>query len=145
MSVKIVFGAQHRLLQQLAADPGEVAVGVFEGPQYADGTTVADVAAWNHEGTATIPARPFLRIGLQSEAMQEYVQRAVKAVAEGRVTEDVALRALGEKGRAEVAKAISGRKVPPPNAPSTVFKKKSDVPLIDTGVLRSKIAYKVKT
>lgn len=40
---------------------GSVANGVFEDATYPDGTSVAQVAAWNEFGTPTAPPRPFMR------------------------------------------------------------------------------------
>jgi hypothetical protein len=36
------------------------------------------------------------------------------------------------------------QRIPPPNAPSTIAKKGSDVPLIDTGRLRQSVDYTVE-
>lgn len=140
MTVKITYGGE---IQALVEKPTpEVAVGVFAG-EHPDGGSLVDIATWNHEGTDTIPARPFLRIGLQSPEMLRAIERAGKLVLEGKLTAEQAARLLGEKGRGEVIKAISAH-IPPPNAPSTVARKKSNTPLVDTGVLRSKIASKVR-
>ena len=39
----------------------EVQVGFQEGQTYEDGTSLADVAAYNELGTSDSPARPFMR------------------------------------------------------------------------------------
>lgn len=141
MAVKITYGGEIQALVEHAQP--EVAVGVFAGEHPSSGDSLVDIALWNHEGTDTIPARPFIRIGLQSPRVREATERLGKAVLEGKTTPAQAMRLLGEVGRAEVVRAISAH-IPPPNAPSTIAAKGSDTPLIDTGVLRSKIASKVR-
>ena len=140
MTVKVVFAHQFKNLPTVNSP--EIAVGVFDG-QEPDGTTVAEVALWNHEGTDTIPARPFIRIGLRSDKVKNTIEKALRAVLDGRVTAARAAELVGLQGRNEVVREIS-QGIDPPNAPSTIARKRSNKPLIDTGILRSKITYKVR-
>lgn len=47
-----------------------VTVGVHKNATYPDGLKVAQNAFWQHEGTRTIPARPFIRQALNKEKQQ---------------------------------------------------------------------------
>lgn len=127
---------------------GRVVVGVPEGAGTHGDTqkTVALVAQWLHDGTATIPARPFLSVPLdgRTAAVQKMAQRVSKAVLDGKLTEEAALTILGQWARDHVLQAINAG-FPPPNAPSTVAAKGSSTPLIDTGQLKSSISFEVKT
>ena len=107
--------------------------------------TVAEVAQWNYFGTSRIPARPWFlwmkaRHGAQLAALQ-------KRLAEGIVTDklslDQALALLGEAAVGMTKQTIADR-IPPRNADSTIAKKGSDVPLIDSGQLRGSITYQVR-
>lgn len=108
--------------------------------KYDDGASVAEVAAWNHEGTSTIPARPFLTLD------PGVVKAKLKWVSEqffaGKGTNAEALEHLGKWAVSQVKKKINDG-VPPPNAPATIAKKGFDHPLIETRKLLRSITSKV--
>lgn len=101
-----------------------------------------DVAMWNELGTSNgIPSRPFLRNSVDNNAEQinKACKDAIKVIAKGGKAEAV-LKRLGAMQKARVQETISGGEFVP-NAPSTVKRKKSAKPLIDTGGLRSKVNF----
>lgn len=101
---------------------------------------IAEVGAWNHFGTKRIPARPFLDVGVES-VMPKLTGEIRTGVKEGRdpslIIERVGLLAVG--GVKSYMTALKD----PPNATSTIKRKGSSNPLIDTGELRRAITYKV--
>lgn len=126
-----------------------VKVGILSGtgehPKAKHGQTIAEVGWWNEfgtheEGLEAIPARPFLRTGLQ-ENLPRYrglFGTLIGNVLLRRITNDQAVFVIGSTAVADVqAKIVSLRS--PPNAPSTRKRKGSSNPLIDTGALRQHI------
>ena len=102
----------------------EVQVG-FQGDQTAeDGTSLAEIAAYNELGTSTIPARPFMKQSFENHEDE--------------------LRAACERVNAALASGKSVEQALTENAPSTIRKKGSDKPLIDTGTMRQSVNYVVK-
>lgn len=105
-----------------------------------DGVDILDIAVWNHFGVPgknggyRIPPRPFL-----FDASVKYshdvglaMAHAAKAVANGRVTKLSALQQLGEFHQNQVRAHLRSGEFAP-NAPSTIKKKGSAVPLVDKG------------
>ena len=67
------------------------------------------------------------------------------AIFAGRMDPRRGLELLGAFAAAEVKKTITaGAGVPPPNAPSTIAKKGSDRPLVDTGRLLGAIQWEIE-
>jgi hypothetical protein len=122
-----------------------ILVGVPEGKTEPDGTSTAKVAAMVEFGTVDSPERPFLRNGIRHAypAITRFNAPALRAVAEGKMSADVALAHTGELAVAGVKREmVSGDFAP--NAPSTIAKKGSSQPTIDTAQLRQSITYKVE-
>lgn len=134
----------------------QVRFGALPG-QYKDGPSFAEVLAWQHYGTETIPPRPVLRIAaeniLSSPEMQKHLKAYFKNVMEyakrGR-TEDLKtietkmMTALGQQIAAEAKRIIernSGELQH--NAPATVAHKGFDKPLYETGQLEKHLSYEV--
>lgn len=118
-------------------DEVEIAVGV-QGPGVGQ---VVEYATANEFGTATIPPRPFLRATL-AEQGGRWVRGAEKAVVLQTNGDDAGadrtLRILGVVMVGDVqAKIIAGPWTP--NAASTIARKGSDRPLVDSGQLRQSI------
>lgn len=124
----------------------QIAVGITaaKGAKPHGKTTILDIATWHEFGTTTIPERSFLRAWFDEnqEQAKVWVERVTKLVVEGRLTKEKALMLLGTKFVGEIQARIANR-IPPPLAPETIARKGSDVPLIDTGQLRSSITYVV--
>ena len=134
----------------------QVRFGALPG-EYKDGPSFADVLAWNHYGTETIPPRPVLRIAaenvLSSPEMKKHMSAYFKNVAEyakrGRAAdlkdvETKMLTALGQQIAAEAKRIIernSGELQH--NAPATIRKKGVDKPLFESGEMIKKLSYEV--
>ena len=67
----------------------EVQVGFQEGQTYEDGTSLADVAAYNELGTSDSPARPFMRQSFENHEpeLKAACDQVNKTLAEGGTTE----------------------------------------------------------
>lgn len=117
----------------------EVFVGLQSDQKYEDGTRMVDVAAYNEFGTSTIPARPFFKQSYENHRseLQKVCSQAAKSVINGGPASK-ALDMIGSFTTGLVQEEIvNGNFVP--NAPSTIKRKGSDRPLIDTGKMRQGI------
>lgn len=116
-------------------------IGFFESAKYPSGEYVAQVARYNEFGTLNIPMRPFFRNAINKNIKKWYatLQNAIKQNA----TPSKALSIVGEVARADIIQSITDLRTPP-NAESTIKQKKSTNPLIDTGLMRRSVTYKVK-
>lgn len=120
----------------LANDKGEEP---YEGD---NPPTLEEVALWNEFGTETIPARPFL-----SRAQKSANARCAKLV-KARMDENADIeqiaKEIGIVLQDEIQQQITkGNFVP--NAPSTIKRKGSSRPLIDTGNLRQSVHWGITT
>ena len=91
-----------------------------------------------------IPERSFLRAGI-NEALPEIKklhEKFMPEVLEGKASADTMQRMVGEAAQGSITELIELR-IDPPNAPSTIIKKGSDTPLVDTGHLRQSIKYEL--
>lgn len=139
--------ARVRAAKSLKEGP-HVRVGVIgaDGSKgYADGgdVTVLDVATWAEFGIGQ-PRRSWLRdwIELNKDEVRERLKIETRAVMAGKRTRDQALARIGVWIVGQIQKRIADG-IAPANAPSTIEKKGSDTPLIDTGQFRSSITSKV--
>ena len=124
-----------------------VLVGVPKGAGvYEDGLTIATIAAVNSFGSADgkIPPRPFLQPAINKGApeYQRLAEVMIPKVLSGEMTMKVLLEQMGNLAEGHVKQEITDLDTPP-NAQSTIDKKGSDSPLIDTGALRQSIRYVV--
>ncbi|WP_060476719.1 hypothetical protein [Pseudomonas monteilii] len=124
---------------------GLVLVGVPKGAgNYEDGLTIATIAAVNNFGSADghIPARPFLAPAVENGAPEyrRLVEVMLPKVMSGEVEMQTLLAQMGQLAEGHVKQQITELRTPP-NAQSTIDKKGSDNPLIDTGALRQSIRY----
>ena len=110
----------------------------------AEGATVAQVAAWNEFGTEHSPARPFMRQTLtdQRDKISKFVQNRAKNVVNGSMDAQTALNGIGSYAKGRMQAEIRDGDFEP-NAPSTVARKGSSKPLIDTGRMRQSIVYEI--
>ena len=100
----------------------------------------AQIGAMNHFGTDRIPARPWLDVGVAS-ASQEVLDTIAEAIEDGEPM-DVALNRVGLVAVAGVQNYMDELSSPA-NAPSTVKRKGTDNPLIDTAELKQSVNYKI--
>lgn len=142
--------AVEEALRQFAKNlsgPLQVLVGVPKAAEpYEDGLTTATVAAVNEFGSADghIPARPFLYPAI-AENGPKYLRLAraeLPDILDGKEPMTRLLHRLGLIAVGDVQQKIVDVRTPP-NAPSTIAKKGSDNPLIDTGHLRQSINYEI--
>ena len=130
------------VLQKLKLQFGTVEVGFFKGTHtYPNGKDVTEVARDNDKGTKRIPERPFM-IPAGNKAANKTINITVHSIAGG-MDEQQALSKAGELFVGFIQKEITNLKEPP-NAESTILKKGSSNPLIDTGLMRSKVEWKFK-
>lgn len=132
----------------LAKRKPRIHVGVLEkdgGRAYPGGATVLQVAEWNEFGTDRIPSRSFIRAWFdENEAsLRQDLTKLMQSVIRGARTPDQVLELLGLRCVGEIQQRIADG-IPPANAPSTIARKGSSTPLIDTGILRSSISYRVE-
>ena len=133
----------YAMLRELAGK--EVRIG-FQAGEATDenGVDMCDIAAWNELGTENIPARPFLRQSSDEHQyeIKAFSARAAKEMIHGGTAEQC-LDKIGVKMKGIVQKTIrDGDFVP--NAPSTVRRKGSSKPLIDTGRMRQSVNYVIR-
>ena len=129
-----------RMLKELGGK--QVRIGFQKGEATEeDGTDVCDVAAWNELGTANMPSRPFLRksVDENESKINSFVQSQKKALVNGESAEQI-LKEIGIFQKDLIQEKITeGDFVP--NAESTVKRKGSSKPLIDTGRMRQSVNY----
>ena len=125
----------------------QVRVGFQRGfTDYDDnGVDMVDVAMWNELGTVNSPPRPFLRQSVDDNTFILTVacEESLKSIVQGQGTARDALQMLGVLQTALIQDKIrNGDFVP--NAPSTIRKKKSSKPLIDSGLMRQSVRFIIK-
>lgn len=107
--------------------------------------TVAEVATFHEFGTRHIPQRSFIRAWFDESVAENralLLSQMQLAIA-GKLTLEQALERCALKFEAGVRKRIRAR-IPPPLAQSTIDRKGSSTPLIDTGQLVSSIRAKAE-
>lgn len=116
-----------------ALDKSHTKVGVQMGDVTEEGLYLAQIGAWNEWGTPTIPERPHHRLTFTEniKKAQNLGAKLYKSVQENKRSPKQALGVLGEWYLSSLKHTIVTLKNPP-NAPSTIKKKKSSNPLIDT-------------
>jgi hypothetical protein len=118
-----------------------ITVGIHEDAgSREDGETNAQIGAFNHFGTINIPARPWLDVGVMQGA--SVYSDVIKNTAEAGGNLDQALEQVGVLAVGYAQEYITELS-DPPNSPATIAMKGSSNPLIDTGVMRSSVSYKV--
>lgn len=131
-----------KMLKELAKL--EVRVGIQQGEESENGVDLVDIAMFNELGTEHIPSRPFLRDSVDANEGQinSFLQSIKNRLLRGGSAEDV-LKKIGvfQKGLIQ-EEIVKGDFVP--NAASTIRKKGSDTPLIDTGRMRQSIHYVIQ-
>ncbi len=93
---------------------------------------IEKIAEWNEFGTENIPARPFMRRAQKQS--NDRLPKKFKQMIDDGYDLDTAMKQMGVLLQAEIKKQIS-RGTFTPNAPSTIARKGSSRPLVDTGNL----------
>jgi hypothetical protein len=110
-----------------------------------EGISIAEYGTANEYGTkqsgGNIPPRPFIRGAADKHKnWQTPIEQAYYDVIEGKKAPLAALALVGRVAVDDIKAYITDLKIPK-NADSTKKKKKSDNPLIDTGLMRNSIRY----
>lgn len=122
-------------------------------PGQGSGPTTLQVAMWNEFGVG-VPERSFLRSTFDLK-VNEYRKNVVRGMArevyEAARTKrtltagtSITLKRLALKMEGDIKRRIGARQIPPPNAPSTIARKGSSTPLVDSGQLRRTITGAVR-
>ena len=125
------------------------------------GPTLAQIATWNELGVLArrrrvkatephgdgkwfIPPRPFVRgfADNKREEIADTLAKLMKLVSGGKLNAEDAIAKLGIYGQSGVRKYLRDGSFAP-NADSTIARKGSSKPLINTGTLRNSIRYQV--
>lgn len=132
-----------RMLRELA--DREVVIGFQHGDATEDdGTDICDIAAWNELGTEDIPSRPFLRksVDENGDRINELIDHESGRLMNGGSAEQT-LKNTGLFQKALIQEKITEGDFAP-NAGSTVRKKGSSRPLVDTGRMRQSVNYQIR-
>lgn len=122
-----------------------VKVGVMGG-ETADGVSVVDYAVWNEFGTKYIPKRPFMQRTADENLAEtlKFSDHLVGKMIDGGLTPDGVLKNLGEFYQKKMQMMIrTAKEWATENAESTIARKGSSSPLIDTGRLIQSIRYEI--
>lgn len=115
--------------------------------QHEDGTPLAVIGAAQEYGSADghIPERSFLRVPLRAsrDLFGKIIKAQLPLVVSDQLTTRQLMEQVGARAAAVSQEAISAG-ISPANAPSTVQRKGSSTPLVDTGRLRQSITYVVE-
>lgn len=140
-TVKVI-RKKHMRLPTKFDRPSEVAVGFPKGKVDAD---IVARAIWTHFGTRRgIPARTFLLNAIRDNR-SKYVEALTisgKRILRGDVDVKQVMEKLGILAQGHVQMEITNLRTPP-NARSTIKRKGSSNPLIDSGEMRQAVTYKV--
>lgn len=124
----------------------EVHIGIQgkEGEKVEGGITVLELGIIHEFGLGHVPSRSWLRGWFDSSEARfvGLIQKGMTRVIAGEIPMESLANALGLKGVAEIQERISAG-IPPALKAETVRQKKSSIPLIDTGVLRASITFRV--
>ncbi len=109
------------------------------------GIPIALYAFFNEYGTKHIPSRPFVRIAsdenrktwgnIAADGVGKIIDRQIK----WRKCCDM----VGKRMKEDIKKVIGDKSKLAPNAESTIRRKGHDKPLIDTGLMKSKVNFRV--
>ena len=124
--------------------PRRVQVGFFRDQRYADGTDLVMVAAVNEFGSvdAGVPERPFMRganVGLVG-VLRPLIRAEVRGG--GGAVSHAGARRVGLVVKGRIQQSIRDTNEPP-NAPSTIARKGSSVPLIDESVMITSVDVRI--
>ena len=132
-------------LKERVKTPGTVDVGIIDAGKHPSGDiTVAGIGFAHEFGTAIIPERSFIRSTTQGRKKDiiSLQKKLLKKISNGSMEVKTGLGLVGEFMSAAIKEKIVAINSPP-NSPSTIAKKESSNPLIDTGQLKNSITYEV--
>ena len=141
----------HRKLPERITGPSKVKVGFPAGE--VDGE-VLNRAIWTHFGTAggasgggwggPIPERPFLTNAIRDNrgAYKRAMHVSALKILLGETSLQTVLRTLGNKAQDDIKAEIVSLSTPP-NSPLTIELKGSQNPLIDSGLMKDSVRWKI--
>lgn len=137
------FNAIIRELKQL--DRKEVNAGILKDAGDNEGVPLVNIAMWNEYGTRRIPSRPFVRIASDENKSKwgDVAAEGVGQIIERRIKWRKCCGMVGERMRDDIKKVIGDKTKLAPNALSTIRRKGHDKPLIDTGLMKSKVDFRI--
>ena len=142
--VDLGFKAIVRELKKL--DGKEVNAGILKGSgKSKKGVPVVLYAFFNEFGTKHIPARPFVRIASDENkgAWGDIAAEGVGLIIDRRIKAKKCCDMVGKRMKADIKKVIGDKSKLAPNAESTIRRKGHDKPLIDTGLMKKTVNYRV--
>lgn len=125
-------------LKNKLRNSNSILVGYFKGLLYDNNIPVAQVASWNEFGTDTIPARPFIRNCIRNNRKKWIKLYKDNVIRNNKLDLNYIANIIVGDVKTSIDKTIE-----PPNKQSTIAKKKSSHPLIDTGRLKNSITYRI--
>ena len=150
MSVKVTdkVTSDGKAFQKMLEDLSrlEVRIGFQAGVATEEnGADLCDVAAWNEFGTHNTPSRPFLRSSVDEHEAEitGFIKSLKTQIARGGVTAEEILKKFGVFQKGLIQETIKDGRFAP-NAPSTVARKGSSHPLIDTGTMRASVNFVIE-
>lgn len=114
-----------------------VRVGVLSGETTSEGASLAEILLFNEFGTSQIPERPIMRRAREWWREEKLVELMIRDVFAG-MSADQALKRASQRAVA-IVKELFVEEEFAANAASTIARKGSSRPLIDTGRLRQAI------
>ena len=140
-------GAKSKKRNGAAADEGPGAA-AGEGSGAKNGkkepADIADIATWNEVGAGSIPKRPFMRQSVErnTDKISAMCKAQLHRIARGEADAQDILQKLGAMQKGFIENQIEvGEFVE--NAKSTIARKKSEKPLIDTGRMRQSVNFTI--
>lgn len=129
-----------RKRQYRVPKPVKVKVGFPDGTD----SHVLTKAYSNNYGTDTIPPRPFMSNAFRRREMYRLISKYHGFLMRGTMTPEQVGELIGIGAQGIIMEEITVLR-DPPNAQSTIDRKGSSNPLIDTGNMRQSVTYKVET
>lgn len=146
------WNALRQSMKSLEQNKSYVKIGVLDDGKGAEirdgGLSNAEIAAIHEFGSADgrIPERSFVRSTWEAKE-SEYLammKKLVRGVYEGKMSVEKALNVAGARIANDIKNRVTqGPGIPPPLAASTIARKGSSRPLIDTGRMINSLAWKV--
>lgn len=111
-----------------------------------NGVSLTAVAIYNEFGTRKIPARPFVRIASDEnrKAWGDIAADGVGKLIDRRIRAKRCCEMVGKRMKPDIQKIMGDKSKLAPNAPATIARKGHDKPLIDTGLMRKKVNFRVE-
>ena len=139
--------ADGKLFYQMVSELGgkQVRIGFQRGEAEHDGVDMVDIAMWNELGTSRSPSRPFLRQSVDNNKQRivSFFKSRIKKMLVTAAPAEQILKEIGIFQKGLIQKTIRDGEFAP-NAPSTIKRKHSEHPLIDTGRMRQSVNYIIK-